>query len=284
MGWVWHAWPDWHWRAPGRKPGTRGLWAAALKLQRRPASAPSQPTAALPPPPSLPCSPAGARDAHPRHGLHPQRKLFGVGGRRRHGKRVAVHAPALHASVLFAGGVLASRQRLEGQPGGGETSPARSPHLLSPMPPCPAITPQVRYWKTNLELVKSLPAHREAVRQLAFAPGDLKFATASDDSTVRVRACGCGGRWVGACGWQSLAGWCGGKLRTRTLPLTCTRTFHPSTQHSTPAHPPTLPPTLRSGTLRAAPPSRCWRGTAATQSAWGGTHTRRCWCLVSALL
>ncbi len=46
----------------------------------------------------------------------------------------------------------------------------------------------VRYWKTNLELVKSVSAHKEAVRQLAFAPGDLKFATGSDDSTIRVRA------------------------------------------------------------------------------------------------
>ncbi len=45
---------------------------------------------------------------------------------------------------------------------------------------------QVRYWKTNLELVKSVAAHREAVRMLAFAPSDLKYATGSDDSTVRV--------------------------------------------------------------------------------------------------
>lgn len=44
----------------------------------------------------------------------------------------------------------------------------------------------VRYWRTNLELVKSSAAHRESVRQLAFSPTDLKFATASDDSTVRV--------------------------------------------------------------------------------------------------
>jgi polyadenylation factor subunit 2 len=45
---------------------------------------------------------------------------------------------------------------------------------------------QVRYWKTNLELVKSVSAHREAVRQLSFAPSDLKYATGSDDSTIRV--------------------------------------------------------------------------------------------------
>jgi polyadenylation factor subunit 2 len=53
----------------------------------------------------------------------------------------------------------------------------------------------VRYWKTNLELVKSGVAHREAVRALAFAPSDLKYATASDDSTVRVRSAAlCWGR------------------------------------------------------------------------------------------
>lgn len=44
----------------------------------------------------------------------------------------------------------------------------------------------VRYWKTNLELVKSTPAHKDPVRQVSFAPTDLKFATASDDSTLRV--------------------------------------------------------------------------------------------------
>lgn len=53
---------------------------------------------------------------------------------------------------------------------------------------CLLVSPQVRYWKTNLELVKSLSAHKEAVRQLSFAPGDLKYATGSDDSTIRVRS------------------------------------------------------------------------------------------------
>lgn len=44
----------------------------------------------------------------------------------------------------------------------------------------------VRYWKPNLELVKSTPAHKEPVRQISFSSTDLKFATASDDSTLRV--------------------------------------------------------------------------------------------------
>lgn len=55
------------------------------------------------------------------------------------------------------------------------------------MATCLPSSVQVRYWKTNLELVKSLSAHKEAVRQLSFAPGDLKYATGSDDSTIRVR-------------------------------------------------------------------------------------------------
>ena len=49
---------------------------------------------------------------------------------------------------------------------------------------------QVRYWKTNLELVKSMGAHREAVRMLAFAPSDLKYATGSDDTKIRVGGVG----------------------------------------------------------------------------------------------
>lgn len=44
----------------------------------------------------------------------------------------------------------------------------------------------VRYWRTNLELVKSFVAHGEAIRQISFAPTDLKFATGSDDSVVKV--------------------------------------------------------------------------------------------------
>lgn len=43
-----------------------------------------------------------------------------------------------------------------------------------------------RSTKTGLELVKAFTAHREAIRGIAFAPGDLKFTTGSDDSTVRI--------------------------------------------------------------------------------------------------
>ena len=35
--------------------------------------------------------------------------------------------------------------------------------------------------------VQAFAAHKESVRGVCMAPGDLKFATASDDSTVKVR-------------------------------------------------------------------------------------------------
>lgn len=44
-----------------------------------------------------------------------------------------------------------------------------------------------RYWKPNLELVKQEAGHREGIEAISFAPSDLKFATASKDSTVKVR-------------------------------------------------------------------------------------------------
>lgn len=96
--------------------------------------------------------------------------------------------------------------------------------MCCPRPPAPpnrhstATTPtrcpprQVRYWKTNLELVKSVGAHREAVRMLAFAPSDLKFATGSDDSTIRVRMWVC--LWVcGRAGREGRNARCRGAVR-----------------------------------------------------------------------
>ena len=44
-----------------------------------------------------------------------------------------------------------------------------------------------RYWKPNLELVKQEVGHREGIEAITFAPSDLKFATASKDSTVKAR-------------------------------------------------------------------------------------------------
>lgn len=45
---------------------------------------------------------------------------------------------------------------------------------------------KLKYWKPNLECVKAEPAHKEAVRGIAFSPSDLKFASCSDDSTIKV--------------------------------------------------------------------------------------------------
>lgn len=39
----------------------------------------------------------------------------------------------------------------------------------------------VKYWQSNMNNLKKIQAHKEAVRDLAFAPSDLKFATCSDD-------------------------------------------------------------------------------------------------------
>lgn len=35
-------------------------------------------------------------------------------------------------------------------------------------------------------LLQAEPAHKEAVRGIAFSPSDLKFATCSDDSTIKA--------------------------------------------------------------------------------------------------
>ncbi|XP_014673749.1 PREDICTED: pre-mRNA 3' end processing protein WDR33-like [Priapulus caudatus] len=44
----------------------------------------------------------------------------------------------------------------------------------------------VKYWQTNMNNVKMFQAHKESVRSLSFCPTDNKFASSSDDGTVRV--------------------------------------------------------------------------------------------------
>ena len=44
----------------------------------------------------------------------------------------------------------------------------------------------VKVCKSNLAPLKQVAAHREAVRSVSVAPTDLKFVTASDDSTLTV--------------------------------------------------------------------------------------------------
>ena len=38
----------------------------------------------------------------------------------------------------------------------------------------------------KVNVVQAEPAHKEAVRGIAFSPSDLKFATCSDDSTIKA--------------------------------------------------------------------------------------------------
>jgi WD40 repeat protein len=44
----------------------------------------------------------------------------------------------------------------------------------------------VKYFQPNMNNLTAWPAHREAVRGLSFSPDDERFATARDDSTVRI--------------------------------------------------------------------------------------------------
>jgi len=44
----------------------------------------------------------------------------------------------------------------------------------------------VKYWQTNMNNVKAFSAHKEAVRDITFAPSDMKFATCSDDVSIKI--------------------------------------------------------------------------------------------------
>jgi len=44
----------------------------------------------------------------------------------------------------------------------------------------------VKYWQANMNNVKMFQAHKEPVRRVSFSPTDAKFATCSDDGTVRI--------------------------------------------------------------------------------------------------
>ena len=45
---------------------------------------------------------------------------------------------------------------------------------------------RLKYWRTNYELLKDERAHQEGACAVTLAPSDLKFATCSNDSTVKV--------------------------------------------------------------------------------------------------
>ncbi|KAF4979491.1 hypothetical protein FZEAL_4350, partial [Fusarium zealandicum] len=44
----------------------------------------------------------------------------------------------------------------------------------------------IKYWHPNFNNLKSINAHTDPIRDLAFSPNDAKFATASDDSTLKI--------------------------------------------------------------------------------------------------
>ncbi|XP_061163198.1 pre-mRNA 3' end processing protein WDR33-like isoform X1 [Saccostrea echinata] len=44
----------------------------------------------------------------------------------------------------------------------------------------------IKYWQSNMNNVKMYQGHKEPIRGLSFCPSDSKFATCSDDGTVRI--------------------------------------------------------------------------------------------------
>ncbi|WAR15169.1 WDR33-like protein, partial [Mya arenaria] len=44
----------------------------------------------------------------------------------------------------------------------------------------------IKYWQTNMNNVKMYQGHKEPIRSISFCPTDSKFATSSDDGTVRI--------------------------------------------------------------------------------------------------
>ena len=44
----------------------------------------------------------------------------------------------------------------------------------------------IKYFQPNMNNLTAWQGHREAIRDLSFSPDDGRFATASDDSTIRI--------------------------------------------------------------------------------------------------
>ena len=44
----------------------------------------------------------------------------------------------------------------------------------------------IKYFQPNMNNLTAWTGHREAIRGLSFSPDDRRFATASDDSSVRI--------------------------------------------------------------------------------------------------
>lgn len=44
----------------------------------------------------------------------------------------------------------------------------------------------IKYWQSNMNNLKAFNAHQDTIRDLSFSPSDAKFASCSDDNTVKV--------------------------------------------------------------------------------------------------
>ncbi|KAJ3304100.1 hypothetical protein HDV03_003086 [Kappamyces sp. JEL0829] len=44
----------------------------------------------------------------------------------------------------------------------------------------------IKYWQSNMNNLKAIQGHRESVRDLVFSPTDTKFASCSDDGTIKI--------------------------------------------------------------------------------------------------
>ncbi|KAJ3358047.1 hypothetical protein HDU83_000104 [Entophlyctis luteolus] len=45
---------------------------------------------------------------------------------------------------------------------------------------------KIKYWQSNMSHLKEFSAHKESVRDLTFSPSDTRFASCSDDGTIKI--------------------------------------------------------------------------------------------------
>jgi polyadenylation factor subunit 2 len=62
----------------------------------------------------------------------------------------------------------------------------------------------IKYWQSNMNNLKAVQAHKEVVRDISFSPTDSKFASCSDDGTIKIWAFGEGAeeRQLTGHGWD----------------------------------------------------------------------------------
>lgn len=44
----------------------------------------------------------------------------------------------------------------------------------------------IKYFQSNMNNLQALQGHKEAIRDISFAPNDARFATGSDDGTIKI--------------------------------------------------------------------------------------------------